>query len=236
MAKIRFETLIIFEDADYIVINKPAQVSSLADRNDEVNILKLAKGYCEDPKLCHRLDKETTGALAIAKNAEAYRFLAIQFEERKVEKVYHAIIDGIRTFKGLVIDKPLGSGHSGVVRIDRSGKESVTKVDTIETYKMHSLVECKPLTGRMHQIRVHLSSEGAPIACDETYGGKPLLLSNIKRKYKLAKWEEESPIIRRTALHAFSLAFEGPNSQKIRVEAPYPKDFAVALKQLKKYE
>lgn len=236
MARIKFIDLILFEDDNYIVINKPAQMSSLDDRHEEVNILKLAKSYLESPQLCHRLDKETTGTLAIAKNPEAYRFLAIQFEERKVAKIYHAIADGIHSMRNLVIDKPLTTSARGHVKVDRSGKESVTVVNTLETFKMHSLLECRPLTGRMHQIRVHLSSVGAPISCDELYGGKPLLLSRIKKKYKLGKWEEELPIIKRTALHAFSLEFSEIGGNKVFVEAPYPKDFAVALKQLKKYE
>jgi 23S rRNA pseudouridine955/2504/2580 synthase len=236
MAKIRFDTLVLFEDDDYIVINKPAQVASLDDRNEDINILKLAKSYTPTPQLCHRLDKETTGALAIAKNPEAYRSLAIQFEDREVGKIYHAIADGIHSIKNLTIDQPLTPGVKGVVRIDRSGKDSVTIVNTLETFKMHSLLECKPLTGRMHQIRVHLASVGAPISGDQTYGGKPLLLSDIKKKYKLGKWKEESPIIRRTALHAHALEFNSMNAKIIKVEAPYPKDFAVAVKQLKKYE
>jgi 23S rRNA pseudouridine955/2504/2580 synthase len=236
MAKIRFETLILFEDDDYLVINKPAQVASLDDRNEDINILKLAKNYTAAPQLCHRLDKETTGALAIAKNPEAYRALAIQFEEREVGKIYHAITDGIHSMKNLTIDEPLSQGSKGVVRIDRSGKESVTIINTLETYKIHTLLECRPLTGRMHQIRVHLASAGAPISCDQTYGGKPLMLSSIKKKYKLGKWQEESPIIRRTALHAHSLEFRSMKGTKVKVVAPYPKDFAVALKQLKKFE
>jgi 23S rRNA pseudouridine955/2504/2580 synthase len=236
MAKIKFESLILFEDNDYIVINKPAQIASLQDRNDEINILQLAKTYTATPQLCHRLDKETTGALAIAKNPEAYRDLAIQFEDRKVNKTYHAIADGIHTLSNQTIDKPLAPGVRGVVKIDPSGKESVTIVNTIKTFKMHSLLECRPLTGRMHQIRVHLASVGAPISCDNTYGGKPLMLSEIKKKYKLGKGKEENPIIKRTALHAYALEFSSLCANKIKVEAPYPKDFAVAIKQLEKYE
>ncbi len=236
MAKIKFEDLILYEDDNYIVINKPSQVSSLNDRNEDINILKLAKNYTETPQLCHRLDKDTTGALAIAKDPEAYRLLAIQFEERKVKKVYHAIADGIHTFQNLTVNEPLGPGHKGKVKIDRNGKDSITIFDTLETFKIHSLLECKPLTGRMHQIRVHLAHIGASISGDETYGGKPLFLSHIKKRYNLGKWEEESAIIRRTALHAFSLGFNKTDGGKVEITAPYPKDFAVALKLLKKYE
>lgn len=235
MAYIKFESLILFEDDDYIVINKPSGFASLEDRSNEVNILQMARKYCSDAQLCHRLDKETTGALAIAKNPEAYRELSIQFEERRVDKIYHAIADGIHTFKNVRIEHALSVSPKGIVRIDRSGKDSVTVVNTLDTFKIHTLLECRPFTGRMHQIRVHLASVGAPISGDELYGGKPLLLSKVKRKYSLGKWKEESPLIRRVALHAEALDFSLLNGERIKVEAPYPKDFTVALKQLKKY-
>lgn len=236
MAYIKFESLILFEDDNYMVINKPAGIASLEDRTNEVNVLQMAKKYWSDAQLCHRLDKETSGALAIAKTPEAYRDLSIQFEERKVIKVYHAIADGIHTFENLRIDQPLSSNHKGVVRIDRSGKKSVTLINTLDTFKIHSLLECKPLTGRMHQIRVHLAAVSASITGDQLYGGKPLLLSKIKRNYTFGKWKEESPLIRRVALHAESLAFKARKGNEIKVSAPYPKDFAVAIKQLGKHQ
>jgi 23S rRNA pseudouridine955/2504/2580 synthase len=90
-----FATMILFEDDDYIIINKPPFISSLEDRNDEINILLLAKKYHEDAQLCHRLDKETSGVLIISKNQDAYKFMNKQFEGRRIEKEYHAISDGL---------------------------------------------------------------------------------------------------------------------------------------------
>jgi 23S rRNA pseudouridine955/2504/2580 synthase len=95
-------------------------------------------------------------------------------------------------------------------------------------------VECEPITGRMHQIRVHLSALKAPIVFDTQYGGEELYLSSIKRKFNLKKDTEELPLIRRVALHAYSLTFRQPNEELLHVVAPYPKDFDVLVKQLEK--
>ncbi|MFA0960995.1 RluA family pseudouridine synthase [Roseivirga sp. BDSF3-8] len=236
MKKIRFEELILFENEDYIIINKPPFISTLDDRAEPDSVLALARDYLPEAQIAHRLDKETSGALAIAKNPAAYRHLAIQFERRKVEKLYHAVCDGIHDFDEVEVNLPLYSLNKGVVRIDYGkGKESKTYFTTKEAFKMHTLVECRPITGRMHQIRVHLSSMKAPISGDETYGGRPLFLSKLKRHYNLKRDTEELPIIRRFALHASNLAFDDEKGQRIDVQAPYPKDFAVAIKQLSKY-
>src|SRR5690242_15127515 len=97
-----FKALILSEDDDYILINKPPFISTLEDRHDRVNILALARNYADDAQVCHRLDKDTSGVLAIAKNPEAYRHLSMQFEHREVSKVYHAIADGIHDFNNTV--------------------------------------------------------------------------------------------------------------------------------------
>ncbi len=236
MSRLRFTDLILYQDNDYIAINKPAFVATLEDRNDPYNILSLARDYIADAQVCHRLDKETSGVLIIAKNPEAYRGLSMQFEKRKVSKQYHALCDGIHDFKELPIDLPIYITGKGTVKIDqRQGKEASSVAQTLTAYQQHSLVLCRPLTGRMHQVRIHLSSMGAPVTGDEVYGGKPLYLSSLKRHYNLKQWEEELPLIKRTALHAWSLEFKGIDNKPIRVEAPYPKDFAVAVKQLEKY-
>src|SRR5699024_4953430 len=102
---------------------------------------------------------------------------------------------GIHDFKGLSITKAILPLARGAVRIDNAkGKPAKTTVDTLTAYKFHTLVSCKPLTGRMHQLRVHLSSVGAPIVGDEQYGGKAIYLSQIKRRYNLKKETEEQPL------------------------------------------
>jgi len=227
--------LIIKETEDYIFINKPPFVSTLADRNDPVTILSLVKKYNDDYQICHRLDKETSGVLLVAKNAEAYRNASMQFEHRQVEKIYNAIVDGLHQFKDEEVDLPLHTTASGYVKIShRKGKNAKTIFNTLDTFKKHTLVACKPETGRMHQIRVHLASLKASITGDETYGGQHLYLSSFKRNFVRGKEKEEQPIIKRFALHAVSIRFTDLKGQVITMEAPYPKDIEVALKQLSK--
>lgn len=235
MKTTRFEDIIVFENENYLLVNKPPFVSTLEDRNDPNNMLGWARGYAEDAQACHRIDKETSGVLAFAKNPEAYRNMAMQFENRKVKKVYHAIADGLHDFEEEQVKLPIQLLGKGIVKISRKeGKPAETWLTTLQAYRQHTLIECRPVTGRMHQIRIHLSALNAPISCDETYGGKPLLLSKLKRKFNLKKETEELPIIKRVALHAFELGFADVDGTPLLVQAPYPKDFAVAVKQLEK--
>ncbi|WPP49030.1 RluA family pseudouridine synthase [Catalinimonas niigatensis] len=233
--KVRFKDLILFEDEDYLLINKPAFISTLDDRNDDLSIISMARDYVESAQVCHRLDKETSGALLIAKNPDAYRSASMQFEHRKVKKIYHAVCDGIHDFRELKVDLPIYATSKGVVKISkREGKEALTFINTLKAYRKYTLVECQPVTGRMHQIRIHLSSQGAPISGDEQYGGKPFFLSALKKNYNLKKDAEEQPLMKRVALHAQAFTFKLMNQEDVRVEAPYPKDFAVLIKQLEK--
>ena len=239
--KLNFESLIVFENDDYILINKPPRVASLDERTPDKSgqsILRLAKAYHADAQLGHRLDKETSGILAIAKNPEAYRHLAMQFEHREVAKRYHAVVNGLHDFDGISVYLPISPVKDGTaVRIDREkGKVAETIFNTLKAYKRHTLVECMPVTGRMHQIRVHLMCLKAPFVNDPTYGGEPILLSQIKRKFNLKQDTEEQPLIQRVALHAHSLTFALLNGDSMTFEAPYPKDFDTVVKQLEKNE
>lgn len=237
MKTVDFKDLILFEDQDYIVVSKPPFVSSLDERDViAANVLAMARDYCEDAQLCHRLDKETSGSVAIAKNPEAYRNLAMQFENREVKKMYHAVSDGVHDFVEHEIYLPIYKMANGYAKVDKEkGKEALTFVQTLRAYKKHTLLQCMPVTGRLHQIRVHLSSIGAPIAADEHYGGKPVFLSELKKNFNLKKDTEEQSLIKRVALHAFYLEFKGLDGKVVRAEAPYPKDFAVLIKQLEKF-
>jgi 23S rRNA pseudouridine955/2504/2580 synthase len=238
--KIVFKDIIIFENEDYILINKPPYLSSLDERTQDKHqsILRLAKEYSHDAQLCHRLDKETSGVLAIAKKPAAYRNLAMQFEAREVTKRYHAVVNGVHSFDGVSVYLPIAQLRDGTgVRIDREkGKIAETIFYTLKAYRHYSLVECLPITGRMHQIRVHLQCLKAPIVSDPMYGGNDIFLSQIKSKnFNLKNGTEEIPLIRRVALHAHSLTFRLLNEEVIKIEAPYPKDFSVVVKQLDKF-
>ncbi len=231
-SKLSIPDILLFENEDYFVVNKPPYISTLEDRIEKVNLLSLAKEYSHDAQACHRLDKDTSGALAFAKNPEAYRHLSMQFEHREVTKIYHAIVDGIHRFQDQLVDAPILKQDDGVVKLSRQGKDAQTYFTSLKSYRYHTLLECKPITGRMHQIRIHLASLKASISGDEQYGGKPVMLSQLKRTFNLKKFTEEQPLSKRMALHAFSLEFALLNGERQKFEAPYPKDMQALIRQL----
>ncbi len=215
------------------MVNKPAFLSTLEDRQEKLNLLNLARVYVPTAQVCHRLDKETSGVLAIAKNPEAYRHLSIQFEKRQVVKIYHAVADGIHNLKEQLVDAPILKLPDGVVKVSkREGKPAQTYFSSLDSYKYHTLIECRPVTGRMHQIRVHLALLGAPITGDLLYGGKPFFLSQVKRGFNLKKETEEQPFMKRMALHAFSLDFLDLQGNGLKIQAPYHKDMDALIRQL----
>ncbi len=227
--------LLLYENDDYLVLNKPPFLATLDERSGVApNILRLVRQQYPDAQVAHRLDKETSGCIAIARNPAAYRHLSMQFEAHTVQKTYHAIATGIHHFQDELIERSIEvSPRGGKARLAYNGKESRTILTTLETFKRHTLVQCQPITGRMHQIRLHLAYKNALIVGDDLYGAEPLYLSSLKRRFKLAQGTEEQPIIQRFALHAHELAFQGLDEAEIRVTAPYPKDFAVLLKLLR---
>ena len=220
------------------MINKPPFISSLDEREGgELSMLRLAKQYWADAQVCHRLDKETSGCLIIAKNPATYRMVSMQFERRKVKKVYHAVVNGTHQFDNLTVNLPiLNLGNKNVAISRQEGKAAETIFNSLKYYKNYTLVECQPVTGRMHQIRIHLASQRAAIAGDDMYGGQHVLLSNIKRGYRLGKDQQELPIMKRFALHAREVTFKINEEDEISVSAPYPKDFATLLKLLDKFD
>ncbi len=232
---VRFQDIILEEDEHIIAVNKPHGISSLSDRESELNMLALGRTYCPSVQLCHRLDKETTGALLFAKTPEAYREIAIKFEHREVLKHYLALITGNRDFDEELIDLPLGQSGKGKSRVDyKNGKESATVVTTAEKFRDYTLVDCFPLTGRMHQIRVHLAALGCPLAGDDTYGGKNILLSELKRKWKFNRKEDEPTVNDGIMLHARGLSLT-LYDKDYTIVAPMPKKFEAALKILRRY-
>jgi 23S rRNA pseudouridine955/2504/2580 synthase len=133
-----------------------------------------------------------------------------------------------------LVDRNIHATNKGIAKITKEGKPAQTVFNTLKTYFAHSLIECKPITGRLHQIRVHLAHLKAPICGDDTYGGKPLYLSALKRRFNLKKGTDELPIMQRVSLHAYAIGFKGLKEESISIEAPYPKDFDVVVKQLEK--
>lgn len=234
----KFKDMIIYEDENLIVVNKPAFLSSLDERAGQGDsLLRLAKRYDSEIQVCHRLDKETSGLILLARNSETYRAVSIEFEKRRVSKIYHALIGGVHHFDNLLVDLPILNQGNKNVSIDRArGKDATTYFRSLRFFRNYTLVECRPVTGRMHQIRIHLATQRASIVGDAAYRGKPIFLSQIKRRgYSLSKGQVEQPIMKRFALHAHALSLT-LNGMEYSFEAPYPKDFATLLKLLEKFD
>ncbi len=242
MARANLKDWIIYENDDVLAINKPPHISSLHERfeSGQESVVELVKKENPGYSLCHRIDRETSGVLLVAKNPEAYRHIAMQFEKRTVSKVYHAMVSASVNIEALIVDLPLYTDSKRRVQVSKkNGKESLTEFNTIRQYRHFSLLACKPFTGRLHQIRVHAASQNLPLVCDVLYGGKIPYLSDIKRKVKsdmIGESGEKKPLINRVALHAFSIEFDSPANGKTYIEAPYPKDFEVLIRLLEKYD
>jgi 23S rRNA pseudouridine1911/1915/1917 synthase len=236
----KYNCSILLDDDAIIVINKPSGLLVLPDRFNKslVNLYELLKGSLGNIYIVHRIDKETSGSIVCAKTAEAHASLNAAFEERRVEKIYRAIVVGSPQNDTGSIDLPIMENEHGIrkMRVEkRNGKEAHTDYTVIERFSGHALVDARPKTGRTHQIRLHLSAIGMPILADPLYGdGKGFFLSSIKQNYHESG--PEKPLLSRTALHALSLALVHPvTDQKLLLQAPMPKDMEVVLKVLRKY-
>ena len=231
---------LLFENEDFVVINKPAGLLSIPDRFDQTlpalsRMLEQAYGKIF---VVHRLDKDTSGVLVFARNEGTHRYLSGLFQDRKVEKTYLALVTGRIWEPEGRIEAPLSrqAGKGGRMKITKNGMDALTTFEVLQPLGLYTLLKVRLHTGRTHQIRVHLQSIGHPIAMDALYGSpEPFYLSAIKRKYRVGKHqEEERPLMNRQALHARTLAFTDEKGQKHAFVAPLPKDFKAVLHQLEK--
>jgi 23S rRNA pseudouridine955/2504/2580 synthase len=216
------------------VINKPAGISSLSEHgNTALSVFEVMKQEEPHARLCHRLDKFTSGCMIVSAHDDAYRHVSLAFEHREIRKVYHAVVHGASALQGEVVDVPLVKKRNNTGIVAREGKPALTTFTTLESFGHYSLIECFPSTGRFHQIRIHLAHLGFPIVADTLYGGQLPYLSALVRRYK-PSGRDENPMIQRQALHAFSLGFTGPSGQEIKAIAPYPPDLHTLVKLLRK--
>ena len=187
----------------------------------------------------HRLDFETSGVILLAKTKPALVALANLFGSEKPHKKYVALVRGVPTEDKFAVDAKLAPHpvKIGLIRVDpKNGKKSKTEFEVLEKFSEWTLLRCTPLTGRTHQIRVHLSHMDLPIVGDKLYGGKPLWLSRLKPDYRLKPGREERPLISRVALHAEELALSHPvTGETLKITAPWPRDLKVAVKYLRQF-
>ena len=245
---------IVYEDEDLIVINKQAGlVCHPGVGNQRGTLVNGLAYYLQDkmtdftelgaeerPGLVHRIDKDTSGLIVVAKNQYAMTHLAKQFFYHTIERRYWALVWGQPNELAGTINVHIGRSpneHSVIVPFPEAdaGKHAVTHYKVLEPMYYVSLLECKLETGRTHQIRVHMKYLGHPLFMDEKYGGARILKGTIFTKYKQFAMKAMDAIPRQ-ALHARSLGFEHPTTGKwMNFEAELPEDFTKALQMWREY-
>jgi len=235
----KISELLIFENDDFIALNKPSGLLSIPDREGkDISLKVLLQEKYNSIFTVHRLDRDTSGLIIFAKNAATHKYLSQQFEGRTMKKIYSGLVIGSPTDKKGTINLPLAENtvQRGVMIIHTRGKESITDYELVEDFGIYAWMQFRIHTGRTHQIRVHMKELGHPIVCDSIYGdGKPVLISSFKKKFNLSKDElEERPILGRLALHSFQLSFTDQGDKLVSLEAPLHKDLRATLQQLQK--
>jgi len=228
---------VIFDNERLVAVNKASGISVGGDRWDESKerLDRLLERDLKLPKIftVHRIDKETSGLVVFAKDRETHRSLSLAFEQRNVVKCYIAIVHGRPAWKETTCDLALvpNGNKKHMTIIDKyRGKESFTRFICLVSAGNYSVLEVRPETGRIHQIRVHAAAIGHPVVCDGLYGKEtPVKLSSFKRNWR-GDPHEEKPLLSRLGLHAQSLTL--PNTQTLT--APLPRDMASLIKQMEK--
>lgn len=237
---------ILFEDDDLLLINKPPALAVIPGRGETQCVLRLLAQQLNLPsaglidprvRIVHRLDKDTSGALLLAKNIQTQRFLSHQFQNSAVGKEYLALVAGRPLTDNGIIEAPLAPHPTARDRmaVVKNGKPSITEWQIEQRFRNYALIRCFPKTGRTHQIRVHLQSIGLPLAVDPLYNppsSAGLFLSSFKRDYRPNRNQPERPLLARLSLHAHKLTFNHPSRGPLTIEAPPPKDFRAAINQL----
>jgi 23S rRNA pseudouridine1911/1915/1917 synthase len=244
---------ILYEDEAIVVVDKRAGMIVHPAKGHWEGTLASAlahhfgplstRGGPTRPGIVHRLDRETSGVIVVAKNDQAHDALAAQFKSREVKKEYLAIVLGVPDRDRDVVDEPIGDHPTNrekkaIRREDPKARQAVTVFETVERFVGYSLIRALPRTGRTHQIRIHLAHIRHPVLCDKLYGGGRTKITELDLipAAKIGKNEQATAenILVRHALHAHRLTITNPTTgQPMQFEAPLPSDLEITLTALR---
>ncbi len=248
-----WEIQVLYEDMHMLALDKPSGVSASPDRAhpERPSVLALLHdgikrgapwalgGGRTYLMVAHRLDAETSGVMLLAKSKPVLIALLNLFGGDKPGKRHVALVQGEPAEKQLQVEAKLAPhpARIGLMCANaRRGKRSLTLFEVRERFSGFTLLQCEPVTDRPHQIRVHLRKAGLPVLGDHLYGGRPLLLSQLKRDYRLKPNKTERPLIAHAAVHHEALTLPHPiTGEPLTIVAPWPKHLTVAMKYLRKF-